>query len=43
MLMLIIGASTLLSGCSIWLRDGHFSLAAAMFTLRFALVARFQP
>ena len=30
---MIIGASTLLSGCSIWLRDERFSIAAAMFLL----------
>ena len=36
---MIIGASTLLSGCSIWLRDGHFSLAAAMFFVAAAAAA----
>ena len=36
---MIIGASTLLSGCSIWLRDGHFSLAAAMFLVAAAAAA----
>ena len=38
-LVMIIGASTLLSGCSIWLRDGHFSLAAAMFLVAAAAAA----